>query len=614
MFGAGRPVGAMSSELLREQLQDTLGEGYRLERELGGGGMSRVFLAAETALGRRVVVKVLPPDVAAAVNVERFRREIQLAARLQHPHIVPLLSAGESGGVLYYTMPFVDGESLRVRLAREGALSIDQAVRVVRDIADALAYAHECGVVHRDVKPDNVLLSRGHALVADFGVAKALAAAATSPASVTATSVTVEGLRVVSRTSAFAFKGKTVGLREVGDRLNVGTVLQGSVRRAGDRLRVSAQLVDVTGDATLWSEAYDGAVQDVFAVQEGIARAIVGALRVRLTGRTAGDIVRQPTGNLEAYELYLTGRYAWNQRTARSIEDAISYFERAIDKDSTFALAYAGLADAYAILPTYAFTPPGQASRQAKAAALRALELDSSLAEAYATLGLVGADEYDWAGAEDAYKRAIAANPRYATAHHWYALALWCMGRLPDARVAAERAVALDPSSRVIGLLPGIERYYERDYDGAVARYRRILAADPNYGGARQYLALALAQQGKAAEAMAEARESGRLQGWRPTVLGGYLAYIRARAGDRAKAQRELEDLLHRSRTEYVPETYVAAVYAALGDSDRAFVWLEKAVDVNAPEVQFIKVDPRFDPVRSDRRFTLVLKKMRLEP
>jgi tetratricopeptide (TPR) repeat protein/tRNA A-37 threonylcarbamoyl transferase component Bud32 len=181
----------MSSELLREQLQDTLGEGYRLERELGGGGMSRIFLATETALGRRVVVKVLPPDFAAAVSAERFRREIQLAARLQHPHIVPLLSAGESGGLLYYTMPFVEGESLRVRLARDGALSVEQVVRVLRDVADALAYAHECGVAHRDVKPDNVLLSRGHALVADFGVAKALSAAATSPASVTATSVTV---------------------------------------------------------------------------------------------------------------------------------------------------------------------------------------------------------------------------------------------------------------------------------------------------------------------------------------------------------------------------------------------------------------------------------------
>jgi serine/threonine protein kinase/tetratricopeptide (TPR) repeat protein len=191
MFGPGTRVGAMSSELLRAQLQDTLGEGYHLERELGGGGMSRVFLATETALGRRVVVKMLPPDVAAAVSVERFRREIQLAARLNHPHIVPLLSAGESGGFLYYTMPFVEGESLRVLLRRDGALPIDQAVRIVRDVADALAYAHECGVAHRDVKPDNVLLSRGHALVADFGVAKALSAAATSPASVTATSVTV---------------------------------------------------------------------------------------------------------------------------------------------------------------------------------------------------------------------------------------------------------------------------------------------------------------------------------------------------------------------------------------------------------------------------------------
>jgi tRNA A-37 threonylcarbamoyl transferase component Bud32/TolB-like protein len=176
---------------LHAQLQNSLGDGYQLERELGGGGMSRVFLATETALGRRVVVKVLPPDVAAAVSVDRFRREIQVAARLQHPHIVPLLSAGESGGFLYYTMPFVEGESLRVRLGREGALAIDQAVRVVRDVADALAYAHECGVAHRDVKPDNVLLSRGHALVADFGVAKALSAAATSSASVTATSVTV---------------------------------------------------------------------------------------------------------------------------------------------------------------------------------------------------------------------------------------------------------------------------------------------------------------------------------------------------------------------------------------------------------------------------------------
>jgi serine/threonine-protein kinase len=502
-----RPPTGIRLPDLKDQLQHTLGSNYTLERELGGGGMSRVFVAEELSLERKVVVKVLPHELAATVNVERFRREIQLAAKLQHPHIVPVLSAGISDGLPYYTMPFIEGESLRASLARSGELPVQEAAKILRDVLSALSYAHEHSVVHRDIKPDNVLITDHHAVVADFGVAKALSAStnpgsaltslgvalgtpaymspeqaaadpntdqrtdiysvgalayemltghqvfsarspqamlaahatekpepidkrrpsvppalsslimralekhaadrpqsagemladleaavtpsgatpptgltpatrskrspkplivggaavalallaggalawrsrqSTVPSTATPRSIAVlpfanmsgdpqndylgdglseeligglsqvRGLQVAARSSSFAFKGKNEDVRSIGATLGVGSVLNGSVRKGGNKLRVSVQLTNVSTGYNLWSETYDREMRDVLAVEDEISHAIVDALAVRLGGTQAkGQIVEQTTTDPEAYDLYLKGQYAWNQR------------------------------------------------------------------------------------------------------------------------------------------------------------------------------------------------------------------------------------------------------------------------------------------------------------
>jgi serine/threonine-protein kinase len=781
---------------LRGRLQATLGAVYAVDRELVGGAMSRVFIAEERALQRRVVLKVLPPELSAVVNTDRFRREITLSAKLQHPHIVPLLSAGESDGLVYYTMPLIEGESLRARLDRSGELPIADAVRVLRDIAAALSYAHRHGIVHRDIKPDNVLLGDDGALVSDFGVAKALAADSGDQRSLTGTGVSVgtpqymapeqvsadpntdhradiyafgvlayevlagrppfegssvqavlaahvtqdptplsryrpsvppgltqlvmqclekrpadrpqsaddllrrlerasesktafhrergparwrwiaatlgvaaligavslatyrrgtegarggisdrsvavlpftnvsadpqneyfsdgitdelitalsqlEDMRVISRASVFALKGTKHDLRLIGQRLRVPMVIVGSVQRAGQRLHVNAQLVRVVDDATIWSQSYDGDVADVFAVQESIARAIVNALQLRLA--RSGGIMRQPTRDLEAYEWYLKGRYAWNLRTAPTIHEAIAYFERAVARDSTFALAYTGLADAYNVLPTYESAPAREAGLRAEAFALRALAIDSSLAEAYAALGLSRQNTLQWKGAETAFQRALATNPRYATTHHWYAIFLWCFARFDEARPHVDRALALDPGSRVIALLPGIQRYYERDYDGAIADLRKVLQAYPTYGGPYQWMSLALAQQGKRDEALAALESADSLFHWSTANTRARVAFVRARTGDSAGARRDLDEL-SRSGTQYVSDVLIAAVYAALGDAENAFARLDRAVSANIADIKYLKIDPQFDRIRSDARYQRLLDRIGLSP
>ncbi|HVD59553.1 MAG TPA: serine/threonine-protein kinase, partial [Gemmatimonadaceae bacterium] len=511
--------------MLLEQLQATLGEAYTIERELGGGGMSRVFLATENRLHRKVVVKVLSPDLAAAVNTERFEREIQLAARLQQANIVPLLATGETNGLPYFTMPFVEGESLRARLKKDGALPISDCVSVLRDVARALSYAHAAGIVHRDIKPDNVLLSHGAAMVTDFGIAKALSAARGSfgaeeltqsgtslgspaymapeqvagdpnidhradlyafgclgyellaghppfvrdtpqrvlaahltemptpidaerpdvpqnvatiltkclakdpeerPASAdeilnslnSASSATTRavhatrsrsfkpwmiaaiallvvivagmylrknfrfaggsssdksiavlplanlsgdksndffgeglaeeitgalakaGVHVVGRSSAFTLAGKGMGAAEIAQQLHAANVLEGSVQRSGDRVRISVSLVSMPDESVMWTERYDRGMQDVFAMQDEIAKAVAGELKIKLN---SGSVARVETQDAEANTAYLQGLYLWNRRTAPGLRRAITLFGDAVRRDPSYAQAYGGL-------------------------------------------------------------------------------------------------------------------------------------------------------------------------------------------------------------------------------------------------------------------------------
>ncbi len=787
---------------LREQLQSTLGNTYQLDRELGGGGMSRVFLATDTALGRKVVIKVLAPELAAGVSVERFAREIRLAARLQHPNIVPLHSAGDAGGLPYYTMPFVEGLSLRSRLAAENVAPLAETVGILRDVARALTYAHEHGVVHRDIKPENVLLSGDAAVVTDFGIAKAVSAAQTlapgdtltragtglgtpaymapeqtagdpatdhradiysfgclayelltgkppfagralhqlmiahalepatsmklvrpdvpdplgelvmqclakdpaqrpqsardvvqrlessftpsghtnlptpatsrrrlliigsaaalavaltaallfgiigrggvtggdTPAKMASLAVLpfeniggdtanayfadgmtdeltnalakIPAIRVAARSSAFSFKGKQVDVREVGRALDVNAVLGGTVRRAGDRLRVSAQLTGADDGIVRWSESYEREMRDVFTVQDDITRSIVSALRVKLSpdSRRAAR-PRQGNTDLQAYDLYLRGRYAWNKRTPAGLQESIKYFNEAIRRDPAYAVAYSGMADAYISLFDYEALPPEEANPRARQAAMRALELDSTLAEAHTSLAHVLLHEWKWDEAEARFKRALELDPDQAATYHWYALALTSVGKVDQAVAAMKRAKQLDPLSPRMNADMGMAYYGARQYDLAIQQEQNIIRLEPGFATAWWIMGMAHEQKGSLSEATAAYQEALKLRPGNPNYLAA-LARSYALAGKPLETRRILGGLLSSPRP--VSPFFIALVYTALGEKDDAFNWLDSAVVKRSGSVRYLKIEPRLDPLRSDPRFDGLLRRVGL--
>jgi TolB-like protein/Tfp pilus assembly protein PilF/tRNA A-37 threonylcarbamoyl transferase component Bud32 len=785
---------------LREQLQAALGDSYTLERELGGGGMSRVFVASDTALGRKVVIKVLAPELAAGVSAERFAREIRLAAQLQHPNIVPLHAAGVAGGLPYYTMPFVEGLSLRSRLAGQGAPSINESIRILRDVARALCYAHEHGVVHRDIKPENVLLSGDSAVVTDFGIAKAVDASLTSgtealtrtgtglgsplymapeqacgdpttdhradiysfgclayelftgktpfasrqvrqliaahamelPAPVqseapdlpepltalvmqcleknpddrpqtarevverlespttttgsrpagararprrlrlftvgtlagvfvlvillsfafrgwritqgdktsvaesvavlpfenvsgdTANTYFADGMadeltnalakipviRVASRNSAYTFKGKRVDVRRVGRALNVNSVLEGTVRREGDRLRVSARLTGADDGLVRWSQTYERQVRDVFLVQDDITRAIVGELRVKLDPKEQrATTKRHGTTNLEAYDLYLRGRYAWNKRTPEGLQEAIRYFEDAIRRDPTYADAYSGMADAYISLFDYDILPAGQANPRARQAAMRALALDSTLAEAHTSLAHVLLHEWKWDESEAEFRHALELDPAQAATYHWYALALTSVGKVDQAVASMKRAEELDPLSARMSADMGMAYYGARQYDRAIEQERKTLRLEPEFATSYWIMGMAYEQKGSLPDATAAYQHALELRPGNPNYLAS-LARSHALAGNASEARRVLNGMLNSQ--EPVSPFFIALVYTALGDKGAAFKWLGKAIDERSGSVRYLRIEPRLDPLRPDPRFDLLLRRVGL--
>ena len=387
----------------------------------------------------------------------------------------------------------------------------------------------------------------------------------------------VEGLRVAARTSAFAFKGKRESVSEIGRQLRVGTVLEGSVRRAGDRLRVTAQLINVKDGYHLWADAYDRDLRDVFAVQAEIAQAIAGALKVKLSGEAA-TMVARPTMDLTAYDLYLKGRHALNQRYGASLLQAVDYFEQAIARDPRFAQAYAGLADAYVLLPGYSVTNSSEAWPKGRAAAERALALDSTLAEAHTTLAYGRfLFDGDWRAAEQGFRRAIALNPGYATAHHWYGDYLGGRGNLEGYLQELRRAQALDPLSRQIGMRSGGRSTRS---DGTM---RPSHSSSRCFGRTRSLPAPTSISGGctssrlRVTEAIGEFQEAVELRG-RYAMHVAELAHAYAVAGKRSEAQRLLVELEGRSRREYVSPVVFAIVYMGLGQDGRAFDWLDRAV------------------------------------
>ena len=777
---------------------------YRIERELGRGGMATVFYAWDLKHDRPVALKLLHSDLAHLLGPERFLREIRLSARLQHPHILSVLDSGEVGGtgdqggaLLWYTMPFVEGETLRDRLRREGQLPLDEALRITSQAADALHYAHQHGVIHRDIKPENILLSGNHAQVADFGVATAIPDGAKGPAdrltetglavgtpqymspeqsagertldarsdiyalgtvlyemlageppytgptpqailakrlteplphirtvrdvpqwvedavtralarapadrfgtaaefaealtkradkaveadrtdegsrsprrlvALTALSALIavaayftfrphgappdgtpsaavlpfidlspekdqeyfsdgltdelitalsriEGLKVAARTSSFQFKDAKADVREVGRKLGVATVVEGSIRKSGNRLRVSAQLVSAKDGYELWSENYDRELADVFAVQEEIARSIVAALRLRLGHQSDSALAERPTRDLDAYDLYLKGRFAWNQRTGGSMLLAAQYLKQAVERDSSFARAYAGLADASILLPQYSGVLPRVAWPEAKSAALKALVLDSTLAEAHTSLAYgTMLYEWDWTAAEAGFKRAIAADPNYPTARQWYGDYLAGRGRLEESLKEMRRGVELDPLSRIIGGELAWTYYVMHRNDEALAQIDTLLRLDPNFSHTYFIQSLIYLQQRDYEKALVAVQRDSELGGSYAQPEGRRV-WIHAGMGDTAAAKRALAALEERSKREYVAPWTFAVAYTGLGDKTRAIGWLNKGIDERDMIMAENLFDPILDPLRRDPRFAEVERRMGLRP
>mgnify|MGYP001248758343 CR=1 FL=1 len=424
----------------------------------------------------------------------------------------------------------------------------------------------------------------------------------------------VPGLRVAARTSSFQFKGMSADVREIGRKLDVGAVLEGSVRTSGDRLRVTAQLVSAKDGYQLWSASYDRSLSDVFAVQEDIARAIVSALRVRLGTRADSSLAARPTRDLVAYDLYLQGRFAWNQRSEATLPQAVRYFEQATARDSGFARAYAGLADAYILLPPYASVSPALAWPKAKAAAERALALDSTLAEAYNSLAYgTMLYEWDWPRVDALFKRAIAEDPQYANAHHWYGDFLTGRERYDEALQEMRRAAELDPLSRVIGSELGWVLHTMHRDDEAIAQLERVLQLDPNF--AHTYMELGFAQIGKGQyqKAVITLRRALELGGGYAHVPAA-LAAAYAASGNQKAAIAVLHDLEQRSAHQYVTPFAFAIVYTALGQRMEAFRWLQKGIDERDIFLPENFNDPLLDPLRCDPRYPELVRRMGLNP
>ncbi|HJP86511.1 MAG TPA: protein kinase [Gemmatimonadaceae bacterium] len=767
---------------LGQNLRDALSGTYTLEREIVGAGMSRVFVAEDRALGRRVVIKVLPPEMAAAVRLERFRREIQLAASLTHPHIIPLLTAGETLGLPYYTMPFVEGESLKERLKRDWRLPIPEAVRLACEVARALDYAHRSGVVHRDMKPGNILLHDGHAMIADFGIARALNVSVTDNNNLTGAGIaigtpaymspeqgmgepTVDGrtdiyslacvlfemlsgsppytarnvqtvimrhfvdpipcvrdgrkeipvsiddaikkalakqpagrfasaadfaaaleaghvnwtftpessqsavapsvvagdsgptaavnkplldrfiavlpfenmsadpeneyfsdgitediitnlskiqsLKVMSRTSTAPYKKHGKNLRDIGRELGVSHVLEGSVRRAGNKVRVVAQLIDTSTDQHVWAKTWDRELDDIFAVQTDVAECVAHCMRAKLSPNEVSRLTKKPTDSIEAYNLYLLGRHHYNKVTPDDFAKAVDYLKKAVEIDPDFTLALASLAEAYQYQGMgYWGIRPHDAHPDAFKLATRAVELDPTNGSAHASLGLY----YDWyrfewdrGGAE--LDQAVQLYPSGSMLRMYYAMHLCALGKFDEAMVHRDIGCQLDPSAMAIRGNATWVLYLARRMDQAIEECRNIRQIDPTSSYAAFSHGLVCMQGGDKQEGVTAFRDAARL-GEGITLYQVSLAYGLAAGGEHDEARELLDRLEILAKTEFVWPMGMGMAYAHLGEENVAMDWLERAYEERVGYMLMIRRDPALDILRKSPRFEALAQKI----
>lgn len=419
-------------------------------------------------------------------------------------------------------------------------------------------------------------------------------------------------LKVMARSTVFTYKGRNIDPRTTGKDLGVGAVLTGRMQKAGDKLTIKLELVSVDDGSQLWAGQYDTQVANVLSVQDEIAREITSKLRLRLTGEEEQQLNKRYTENIEAYQLYLQGRYQLNKRTEDGFRKGIQYFDEAIEKDPRYALAYAGLADAYILLGAgdYAVMAPRDAMLKGKEAAIKALTIDQGLAEAHTSLGFLNyIYDWDWVGAEQHYRRAIDLNPNYPTARHWYSLYLTAMLRTDEALIQAQRAKELDPLSLIINTDLGLVFYRARRFDEAIAQFRKTIETEPGFAPAHWNLGRALEQKGMFDEAISELEQAVKLSGRSPVYLAS-LGHAYGLSGQRQEAQKIVGELETMGSKKYVSPNLLAVVYVGMGDKDRAFEWLNKAHADRSDFMVVLQVDPALDGIRDDPRFAELVKKM----
>ena len=787
----GGPVGDQL-----EQLKRAVADRYRVEVEIGRGGMATVYRAHDLKHDRSVALKVLRPELAASLGTERFLREITLTARLDHPHILPLLDSGEAGGLLYYVMPFVEGESLRARLDREKQLSLDDALRIAREVADALSYAHQHGIVHRDIKPENILLARGHARVADFGIARAVTAAGGQTLTETGLAVgtpaymspeqaggereidartdvyslgavvyemlagqppytgatagailsrkamePVPSLRVVRETvpatveqavtkalaktpadrfgsaqqfaealekqvlkseerrgkaaSLFAIPyslglgllavaavaaflliangggagrprieslavlplenhsgdaqqdylaagmhealildlGRLSGLKrvsargsvmryqntkrspkEIGSELGVDALISGTVQRSGDRVRITAHLVRASDEEPLWSDEYEREFRDVLALQDEVVGAIAREVRLQLSASERAGLSRARQVNPDAYEAYLKGRFQLNKFTPESFQKSLGLLQQAVAIDSTEPLAWAGLSQAYGLMELFTPAPRADAIPRAKAAALKALELDETLADAHVALADITANEWDYPRAQRSYLRALELNPNLPDAHIHYSWYLSTFGTADSAIATMKRGVALDPLSPLYtAWLAGMYWEFGR-FDDAIREANKAMELQADFPVALFVLGLAHLDKGEHAKAIeyherAVARYPNQSMTWT-------LARTYAMTGRTAEARKIMNRLESGAPGDAQHPWFIASAYAALGEDETAIDWLEKAYEARIlflPNLNRKRAaGGTFESLRSNPRFQDLLRRLNL--
>jgi tetratricopeptide (TPR) repeat protein len=422
----------------------------------------------------------------------------------------------------------------------------------------------------------------------------------------------IGALKVISRTSAMRYKGSDKPLPEIARELGVDAVVEGSVQRVGERVRITAQLIHAQTDEHLWAESYDRDVQDVLALQSEVARSIAQEIRVKLTPQEQARLGRIHRVSPEAHDAYLRGRSQWNKRTEAAVRRALQYFQQAIELDPAYALAHVGLADSYNILGFYATLPPKESFPRAKTAALRALQLDDTLGEAHTSLAYA-IYNYDWdfPAALREFERAVELSPAYAVARQWHANPLMVVGRHEEAIAEVKRARELDPLSAVIQASVGWHLYYARQFEDAIEESRRALELDPDFALAHLWLGWALERTGRCQEAMKESQDASRLAGGSPYFLAslGHTYAVCGRTDDAEKILRQLEEL---ARTTYISPYYRAVVELGLGRMEETFRWLERALEDRANLLVWLPVDSRLDPLRGDPHFQDLLRRIGL--